>query len=282
MKPDGKITEDLRSLGALDGHEIPLAETALILASLDRPGVALAPYRRHLERMVKEVRDYIGKDLEAGGLDLRIEALREVIAKRYGYGNDESDDGLDGNPDNGNLMRVIDRRQGLPVMLGLLYLHVAGAMGWFAAGLNFPGRFLVRLDHLGERAVIDPLDRCAVLNAQDIRALYKAVAGNQAELEPSHYSDLSNRDVLVRIQNNVKVQLVRTDQLAAALDCIETTLMFAPAEATLWREAGLLHARNDNIPAAVAALEEFLRQNDGDSGNYRTSVLLQELRGRLG
>jgi len=282
LKPDGKITEDLRSLGALDGHEIPLAETALILASLDRPGVALAPYRRHLERMVKEVRDYIGKDLEAGGLDLRIEALREVIAKRYGYGNDESDDGLDGNPDNGNLMRVIDRRQGLPVMLGLLYLHVAGAMGWFAAGLNFPGRFLVRLDHLGERAVIDPLDRCAVLNAQDIRALYKAVAGNQAELEPSHYSDLSNRDVLVRIQNNVKVQLVRTDQLAAALDCIETTLMFAPAEATLWREAGLLHARNDNIPAAVAALEEFLRQNDGDSGNYRTSVLLQELRGRLG
>ncbi len=281
MKPDGKTKKELVRLGALAGGEIPLAETALILAAIDRPGVALDPYRRHLGRMAKEVRDYLGKDMESGDLDLRIEALREVIAKRYGYGNDPSNEGLDGSPDNANLMRVIDRRQGLPVMLGVLYLHAAETLGWDASGLSFPGRLLVRLDHGGARAVIDPLDRCAVLSAPDIRDLYKAVAGNQAELEPGHYDDLSSRDVLVRIQNNVKIHLIRLDRLGEALDCIETTLLFAPEEPQLWREAGLLHARNDNIPAAVAALEEFLHQNDGDAGNYRTSVLLQELRGRL-
>jgi len=32
----------------------------------------------------------------------------------------------------------------------------------------------------------------------------------------------------------------------------------------------------------VTALEEYMRRNTGDAARYRTSVLLQELRSRLG
>jgi len=43
-----------------------------------------------------------------------------------------------------------------------------------------------------------------------------------------------------------------------------------------------LHAHLDNVKEAVAALEEYMRRTVGDAARYRTSVLLQELRGRLG
>ena len=48
-------------------------------------------------------------------------------------------------PGNADFMSVIDRRRGLPVALGILYLHrAARAAGFQAMGLNTPGHFLLR------------------------------------------------------------------------------------------------------------------------------------------
>ena len=71
------------------------------------------------------------------------------------------------------------------------------------------------------------------------------------------------------------------ERLDEALERVETTLLFAPDVAALWRESGLLSAKLDRVEAAVAALEQFLRLNPGDSARFQMSVLLQELRGRL-
>jgi len=57
-------------------------------------------------------------------------ALTQVMAEEHGYGGDRQHyDDLQ----NANLIRVIDRRRGLPVALGILYLHAARAQGWRAA-----------------------------------------------------------------------------------------------------------------------------------------------------
>ena len=58
-------------------------------------------------------------------------------------------------------------------------------------------------------------------------------------------------------------------------------VLFAPHQADLWHEVGLLHARLDHIKDAVRALEEYLRQTGGEDVGYNASVLLQELRAKL-
>ncbi len=278
VKPPPDIRARLVRVGALDDGRIDPVETALVLASVERPGVSMEPYRRHLERLAAEAAAYADGADGPGGLGLRVETLAQVIARRYGYGGAE--DAYD-DPDSANLMRVIDRRRGLPVALGIIYIHVARALGWPICGIDFPARFLVRLEDDGNRVILDPFDGGRLLSAKDMRDLYKAVAGNHAELTPAHYRALEIRDVLVRLQNNIKVRLLRAENLEEAVETVETMLLFAPGRAALWREAGLLHARLDNVPAAVAALEEYLRHSTGDPARYRTSVLLQELRGRL-
>ncbi len=279
VKPPPDIRARLVRFGALADGRIDPAETALVLGSVERPGVSMEPYRRHLKRLAAEAAAYADSADGPGGLGLRVETLAQVIARRYGYGGAE--DAYD-DPDSTNLMRVIDRRRGLPVALGIIYIHVARALGWPICGIDFPARFLVRLEDDGNRVIFDPFDGGRLLSAKDMRDLYKAVAGNHAELTPAHYRALENRDVLVRLQNNIKVRLLRAENLEEAVETVETMLLFAPGRAALWREAGLLHARLDNVPAAVAALEEYLRHSTGDPARYRTSVLLQELRGRLG
>ena len=58
-------------------------------------------------------------------------------------------------------------------------------------------------------------------------------------------------------------------------------LLFAPDEAALWRESGLLNAHLDNVRAAIAAFEEYLRRDSSDAARRHTAVLLQQLKKRL-
>ena len=109
----------------------------------------------------------------------------------------------------------------------------------------------------------------------------EAFSGNHAELKPRHYQAMSTRKILIRLQGNIRGRLLREDRLDEAVQAIETMLLFAPGEADLWRECGLLHSRLDNVADAILALEQYLKLGDNMDVRYGTSVLLQELRQRL-
>lgn len=279
MSLPAAIRERLIHIGALDDEAIDLAEAALAISSADRQRVSVEPYRRHLEKLVGEVLAYAGSMRGDPGLGGRIEALSHVISRRYGYGCDpETYEELDA----ANLMRVIDSRRGLPVVLGILYIHVCRALGWDMVGIDFPSRFLVRLDHEGERRILDPAEGLKVLGPADLRALLKVVAGNEAELTPADYAPMTNRAILYRMQNNVKIRHLRADRMEEALRTVETMALFAPQVPDLWREAGVINARLDNFKAAVTALEEYLRRDGSIPESHRdVEDLLQRLRSRL-
>jgi len=280
MKPSPEICRRLSAFGALDDNEFGLSETALVLAGAERPGIDASVYERHLEKLTDDVAAYAGKDAdnEQDGLNMRVEALQQIIAKRHGYGgSDEAYEDFEC----ANLMRVIDRRDGLPTLLGIIYLHVARALGWTMDGLDFPPRFLIRMEFAGERRILDPFDGGRVLEPYDLRSLYKAVSGPQVEITPEHTQAMSNRAIILRSRRNAKVLHLRSEDLEQALDVVDTLLLMAPKEPALWREAGILNARLDRVKEAVASLEEFLSHAGADASRYRTSILLQELRGRL-
>jgi regulator of sirC expression with transglutaminase-like and TPR domain len=278
MSSAASIRSLLTKFGKQSDQEIELANVALHLAALRRRGINLEPYHRHLARLVSDVRRYSWAGEEDPDLKTRVEALRQVIASRYGYlGTEEAFDDLD----SANLTHVINRRSGLPVLISIIYLHVANELGWTAVGIDFPGRFLVRLEHQGKRILIDPYAGGGEVTTPNLRDLLKAFVGNHAELSPALYAEANNRGILLRAQNNIKIRQLRDNNIDEALETIEAMLLFAPSEPELWREAGLLSARINNIEKAVAALEEYMRLDSADSARYRTTNLLQELRARL-
>jgi regulator of sirC expression with transglutaminase-like and TPR domain len=272
------IRARLTEIGGAEDGAIDLFESALVLAAADRPRARLEPYRRHMEGIISEVRTYVGGTEPLVPLGLRIEGLVQVIIKRYGYGGtQEVFDDLDAV----NMMRVIDSRSGMPIVIGILFMQTARTLGWDICGLDFPGRFLVRLEAGGERRILDPFAGGAVVEPRDMRDMFKAIAGNHVELRAEHYRDMGNRDILLRLQENIKIRLLREERFDDALETLEVMLLFAPDKLELWRETGLLHARLDHIKDAIRALEEYLRRCGTDETRYNTSMLLQELRARL-
>lgn len=278
MRLPSDISETLVEIGRHSDDTIDLAETALILATVDRPAVHLDSYRRHLAALCDEVASYVSGLSQPLELSMCHEALVQILFRRYGYigGEDSFDDA-----DAANLTYVIDRRSGLPVLLGLIYIHVARKQGWTAEGLNFPGRFLLRLEVNSERLILDPFGGGAIVSPHELRGFLKALSGNQAELQPDYYQSVSSRAVLLRIQNNIYNRLLRSGRIEDAIDVIRTMLLFAPEASYLWRECGLLYTQLDNVEQAIEALEMYLRYDNGGDSRYKASMLLQELRQRL-
>lgn len=272
------VTDDrLRDLCAGDGgrggERLDLLEAALTMSALQRDEpVDLAPYRQHVAAMAADLGDLVRRR------GATAEALGEVIARSYAYrGDSETYDDLQ----NADLARVIERRKGLPVALSILYLHIARAQGWDAEGLAFPAHFLIRVAIDGARHVLDPFHDGAVREAGDLRDLLRQVLGADAELRPAHFDPVSDREVLLRLENNVRLRLAKREDWPGAARSLDRMLVIAPDRPELLFEAGQLNARLDKRRAAIAAFERFLGIEGGQGDpalRQRASALLQELR----
>ena len=269
-----EIHARLDQAGAADA-DLDIAGTALLFAALDRPQTALARYHHHLEILVDET---AAAAAGAGTIADCAAALARVMADSHGYaGDSETYDDMR----NANLMHVIDRRRGLPVALGILYAHVARAQGWGLVGLNFPGHFLVRLEAKGGRAILDPFGGGTVLDPAALRALAKRMGGAEAELDPLYYEPVSDRDVLLRLQNNIKLRALQAEDFPRAAEVARAMLRLAPASAPLWHELGAFEAQQGKLGDAIAALESCLAVCEDERQRQQVRATLQKIRGSL-
>ncbi len=105
---------------------------------------------------------------------------------------------------------------------------------------------------------MDPFAGRVLEGASDVRAFLKAVAGKDAELSPDQLAPMSDRSVLLRLQNNIRARLAAQDKFADAARVATRMLRLAPTSWQLAREAALLHARAGSYRAAQALLNAFV------------------------
>jgi regulator of sirC expression with transglutaminase-like and TPR domain len=275
-----QVRQRLTALGRMEDADLDPAELALLLATLGRAGgrspLDITPYMAMLDGMAAEFRAETAHCPDAAAMALR---LFHLLGRRHRFQGDERDDEELGDLD---LLSVMDRRRGGNDAIGLLALAVARRAGLVAEGLAFPAHFLLRLGLAdGSRVIVDPLGGGQALSPPDLRAMLKAAAGLDAELEPVHYSAMSNRDLLLRLGNAAKLRLLRLGYVERALAMVESLLLVAPDAAPLWREAGLMHMRLDHTTQAIAALEQFLHRTPSAQAKARTLALLAELKRRM-
>jgi regulator of sirC expression with transglutaminase-like and TPR domain len=261
--------------GESGDQALDIGETALALAAFTPAEGSLTSYRDFLDNVAFAVSKHSKGDLD---LTEQVKLLQKVLVNEYGFTGDKNSYN---DLANANLMRVIDRRKGLPVALGIIYLHVGRRLGWDMVGLSFPGHFLIRMQKNSERVILDPFDGGSVREVSDLRGLLKSVQGDEAELLPEHYEPVSDRTVLLRLQNNIKMRKLQKGALEQAVETLQLMVLFAPAEAMLWRELGLFQARLGRLKHAIAALETFMRLGVPESLKHQTALLLQKLRGNM-
>lgn len=273
--------ETLSQMGEFADDDIPLSKTALLLAELAHVGRGLESYTNHIKKMTEEVGARFAELLAAGATDnceTRIAATKHILCDKYGY---EGDSQNYNDLRNADLIEVIDRRKGLPISLAIIALEVGRGQGWDLKGLNFPGHFLIRYELGGQRVMCDPFDKFNILQAADLRLLIKRALGEQAELSASFYQEASNREILLRLQNNIKYRQIETEHYEDALETVTTMRSFAPNEYRLLLDDGVLKARLDKTEEAIQSIRDYLDVVTDPRDKYDAQILLRTLENRL-
>lgn len=270
----------LDAAGHLPDAELDIAAVALQFARVDAPDADWRAASAELSGIARAAVAAAAADAAAdeGDPGRRRAVLAGLLHGSLGFAGDaETYDDLA----NANLIRVLERRRGLPVALGILWLHAAEAAGWVAHGVDFPGHFLVALEGPQGPVVVDVFGGGEALEAPALRALIKRFEGPAAELRPGLLRPMGKREVLLRLQNNIKLRRLRAGLLDRALACTEDMLRLAPDAASLWREAGLMNQRLDRVGAALLCFDRFLDLVPEGEAAARIRGLAAELRQRL-
>lgn len=269
MAGEGAIG-DVARIGLLDEEAIPLDEAALALAALDHPGADLARYRRQIALWTAQL---LARDAGHGAAQ-RAAVLSAVLADEAGLSGDSAsyDD-----PANADLIRVIDRRSGLPVTLSILYVALARRVGWSADPLNVPGHVLVRIGKDADSVVIDPFDRGRVLAPRDVRELLTRVLGRDARPEATHFVPLGNRSTLVRLLSNQATRARQAGDVGRALELHQRMTAIAPGFTGLWWERARLEQLLGRVNDARASLSSMLETTRDAALRTRIAAALDAL-----
>lgn len=269
------FAEALARAGAQADTTLDIAGMALLLGALDLEPERYRAACAHLAALDERARALADRALTLAD---KAALLAQVLHTEAGYtGDRESYD----HPDNANLVRVTERRRGLPVALGILYIHLGEVLSWTVEGLAMPGHFLVHVADGEGRVVLDPFDGGRIVERPTLEALVRRVEGEGARLEPTHIAPVSKRAVLLRLENNLKSRAISEQRLERAAEILARMTAIAPADAGLWFERGMMASELGQLGAAREALAHCLAATDDRALIQRAGQALAALRRKL-
>lgn len=257
--------QQLHAAGEIEDSKIPLAETALVLAALDHTKIDLTPYRAHLAQLADDARAQfteLRRGMTLGEAAAR--SLADTIAARHRYVGDNAtfDD-----PQNADLVRVIDRRRGLPVALGIIYIDVAHRIGVHSQGLNTPGHFLLSLGEGDHAKIVDPFNGGVALSVDDLRPMAPAPQGEFVE-----YGPVTRRDVLLRLLNNIRTRALAGKDMIRAQIIAERMVVIAPRHPELWLDLSKANEAVGKMNGAILAAQRCIALAGADTTLGREAV----------
>lgn len=245
------MTNPIAHLGLIDEEDLQLDAAALELAALDHPERDLADHVALLSAMTARVAELGGAAQTSMGRAL---ALADVIGDEYGFAGDRAtyDD-----PANADMIRVIDRRRGLPVSLSILYVAIARRVGWAADALNTPGHVLIRIGADAATVLIDPFNRGRRVDGEQLEALVAQMAG-AGPVATEHVAPMPNRAVLTRLLLNQATRADAAGDAERARTLYERINAFAPADANAWWQRARLALACGDLDDARGSLTGLL------------------------
>ncbi|MEX5544802.1 transglutaminase family protein [Pseudomonas pergaminensis] len=172
------------------------------------------------------------------------------------------------------LDKVLQRKRGQPLAMGLIALELARRLDIPLVGVNFPGHFLLRVpgaDHL--------LDPCGGrrLYPNDCRDLLQRQYGPNLKLQADHLHIADPRSILQRLSRNLRQLHLSNDVPLAALVDAERVLELGNASAADYLARASLYQRLDCPNAERYDLEHALMLSEDPIQRLRLTERLGHL-----
>lgn len=184
------------------------------------------------------------------------------------------DDDFPLQPRSALLPLVLQRRQGQPLSLALVAMELARRLDIPLVGVNFPGRFLLRVpqaDHL-----LDPATGRR-LYTPDCRELLLRLQGPKSELQAAYLKQASPGEILQRLSRNLRQLHSAAGEPLAALKDAQRVIELGPVGAADHEARAGLYRQLDCPQAERYDLERALLLSDDPTEQLRLGQRLGEL-----
>ena len=243
----------------LEDEKIDLIRAALVIARTEYPDLDIEGYAGRIERMARRVA------AAAADLDRQrtLTALNKIIFQEANLrGNRE--DYYD--PRNSFLNDVLDRGLGIPITLSIIYMEVAGRVGFPLSGVGMPGHFLLKhYADSGQEILIDCFNRGDILSRQDCQSRLDEIYSGEMKLRPEFLHPISRRQILTRMLNNLKTVYLSTRNFRKALPIADLILIIYPGSAEDVKQRALLRYSMGLHGLAAEDLDEYLKMSPAAS-----------------
>jgi regulator of sirC expression with transglutaminase-like and TPR domain len=213
-------------------ENLPLLEAAASLAQDEYPDLDVQQVLFDVDLIVGRLKRRLSQD--ASSMQ-KLRMLNKLFFEELGFRGNVNHYH---DPDNSFLHCVLKTRKGIPISLAVVWLEVASAIGLNAAGVNFPGHFLVKVmlpyPHAAQ-VIIDPFTGVSLskeallerlnLSAQDLAHWANGQGPGSAEEWLRHFlGTASARQILTRMLNNL-AQIYSTQSDVPRLEQIKQRLL---------------------------------------------------------
>ena len=141
--------------------------------------------------------------------------------------------------------------------------------------MNFPGHFLLRISKSDEYVLIDPFNEARLVVNEDLQKLFRRIHNQNMPQKSDFVQSVSDRDVLVRLQNNIKIRALREGDKERAIKILQSIVLITPTSVEFLAELAMLEASSGHIKSAVERLERFIERNP-DISNASSILSLKE------
>lgn len=192
-------TERFAELVRLPPDEVPLDETALLIAKHAHPDLDLAVPLAELDRLAGDV-----PAASPGDVAVALFAAGGFAGNTVDYAD----------PRNSYLDDVLARRLGIPISLSVVMIEVGRRLGVRSYGVGMPGHFLVQ--PAGEPDVwFDPFHGGRRLDEAGCRALYESIH-DDPPFTINMLRAVDTRSILSRMLANLQQTFMRRDPASLA------------------------------------------------------------------
>ena len=244
------------ALAKLGDDELPLLDTALLIARDEYPGLDPAPYGALFDHWVDALRPGFerGADLPA-----RLTAINRYLFEEIGFaGNNVQYD----DPRNSYLNEVVDRKLGIPISLAVIQMEVTRRLGMPLDGISFPGHFLVRLPVDDGILVLDPYNKGRPVSADELRERASPHLGGQSPDDQQLLQILApatHRMILMRMLRNLKGLYLERGDWERVARSADRLLKLSPDTAEALRDRGLAYREMGYAKGAREDLARYLQ-----------------------
>lgn len=235
-----------------EDSDAPLDLAALELSRIEYPALDPQPFLDILDSYSAEIDARMR--MEYDGVE-RLQILHEFFFREQGFSGNESDYY---NPRNSCINEVIASRQGIPISLAVVYLSIASRLEMPMSGVGLPGHFIVRYDESDFQTFVDVYNKGELLDEEQCYQLGSRAPGVDLALVPGVLLPVSNRQILIRMLNNMRTIYLNAKSFVKARQVLDLLVESSPSDPGSYIVRGAINLELKKYKAAKSDFERYL------------------------